>query len=240
MLTDRQVELLQAIINDYISTAEPVGSVEVVKKHNMRYSPATVRNEMAKLIDMGFLEMLHTSSGRVPTRMAYKLYVEQMMEEEELPVLQEIALKQRLWSNRFELGKLLREAAEALADTTKCLSIAVTDDGYVTYAGAANILEYKEYWDIDTAKAALKILDDYETLNRIFQSVIPGEEVYTLIEDEIPVENLKDSAIVFSPFRINDKTGDVAVLGPSRLNYCKTIPMIKYTKGLLEELGGSW
>lgn len=240
MLTERQVELLQAIINDYINTAEPVGSVEIVKNHNLRCSAATIRNEMAKLIDLGFLEMLHTSSGRVPTKMAYKLYIEQMMEEQELPVLQEVALKQRLWSNRFELEKLLRETTLALAEATDCLSIAVTDNGYVTYAGAVNVLEHKEYWDIDIAKSTLKILDDYETLNRIFQSVMPGQETYTLIGDEIPVENLEKSTIIFTPFRIGEKTGNIAILGPSRLNYSKAIPIVKYTKNLLEELGGSW
>jgi transcriptional regulator of heat shock response len=240
MLTERQIELLQAIINDYITTAEPVGSVEIVRNHNLRCSAATIRNEMAKLIDLGFLEMLHTSSGRVPTKMAYKLYIEQMMEEQELPVLQEVALKQRLWSNRFELEKLLRETTLALAEATDCLAIAVTDDGYVTYAGAVKVLEHKEYWDIDIAKATLKILDDYETLNRIFQSVMPGQETYTLIGDEIPVENLDKSTIIFTPFRIGEKTGNIAILGPSRLNYSKTIPVVKYTKKLLEELGGSW
>lgn len=240
MLTERQVELLQAIINDYINTAEPVGSVEIVKNHNLRCSAATIRNEMAKLIDLGFLEMLHTSSGRVPTKMAYKLYIEQMMEEQELPVLQEVALKQRLWSNRFELEKLLRETTLALAEATDCLSLALTDDGYVTYAGAVNVLEHKEYWDIDIAKSTLRILDDYETLNRIFQSVMPGQETYTLIGDEIPVENLDKSTIIFTPFRIGEKTGNIAILGPSRLNYSKTIPVVKYTRKLLEELGGSW
>ena len=240
MLTERQVELLQAIIDDYINTAEPVGSVEIVKSHNLRCSPATVRNEMAKLIDMGFLEMLHTSSGRVPTKMAYKLYIQDLMQEEELPVLQEVALKQRLWSNRFEVEKLLRETTLALADATDCLSIATTDNGFVTYSGASNVLEHKEYWDIDIAKSTLRILDDYETLNRIFQSVMPGQETYTLIGDEIPVENLDKSTIIFTPFRIGEKTGNLAILGPSRLNYSKTIPVVKYTRKLLEELGGSW
>lgn len=240
MLTDRQIELLQAIINDYIDTAEPVGSVEIVKNHNLRCSAATVRNEMAKLIDMGFLEMLHTSSGRVPTKMAYRLYIEQIMEEQEIPVLQEVALKQRLWSNRFELEKLLRETTLALSEATDSLSIATIDDGFVTYAGAMNVLDHKEYWDIDVAKSTLKILDEFETLNRIFQSVMPGQETYTLIGDEIPVENLEKSTLIFTPFRIGEKTGNIAILGPSRLNYSKTIPVIKYTRKLLEELGGSW
>jgi len=239
MLTERQVQLLQAIIDDYITTAEPVGSVEIVKKHNLRCSPATIRNEMAKLIDLGFLEMLHTSSGRVPTRMAYKFYIESMVEEE-LPVLQEVALKQRLWTNRFELEKLLRETVLAIAETTGCLSIATTNEGFVTYAGTVNVLEYKEFWDIDVAKSVLRILDSHEILDRIFQSVTVDKDIYTLIGDEIPVENLDKTTIIFTPYKIGEKSGYLAILGPSRLNYSKVIPTVRYTKKILEELAGSW
>lgn len=240
MLTERQVQLLQAIINNYISTAEPVGSVEIVSKYNLHCSPATIRNEMAKLIDQGFLEMLHTSSGRVPTKMAYRMYIDDLMQEEELPVLQEVALKQRLWTNRFEMEKLLRETTLAVAETTGCLAVATTDDGFVTSAGAVNVLEHKEFWDIDIAKSVLRILDSYEILDKIFQSVTPGREVYTLIGNEIPVENLAKSTIIFTPYQVGDKGGFIAVLGPSRLDYQKVIPVVKYTKKLLEELGGSW
>ncbi len=240
MLTERQIQLLQAIIGDYITTAEPVGSVEIVKKHNLRCSPATIRNEMAKLIELGFLEMLHTSSGRVPTRMAYKLYIDRMMQEEELPVLQEVALKQRLWTNRFEIEKLLRETVLALSEATDCVSIATTDDGFVTYAGAVNVLEYKEFWDIDIAKSVLRILDSHEILDRIFKGITFEKDIYTLIGDEIPVENLDKTTIIFTPYKIGEKTGNLAILGPSRLNYSKVIPMVKYTKKIIEELGGSW
>lgn len=240
MLTERQIQLLQAIISDYINTAEPVGSVEIVKKHNLRCSPATIRNEMAKLIDLGFLEMLHTSSGRIPTRMAYKFYIDSMMEEEELPVLQEVALKQRLWTNRFEVEKLLRETVLALSETTGCLSVATTNEGFVTYAGAVNVLEYKEFWDIDIAKSVLKILDSYEILDRIFQSATFEKDVYTLIGDEIPVENFNNNTIIFAPYKIGEKSGHLAIIGPSRLNYSKVIPVVKYTKKILEELTGSW
>jgi transcriptional regulator of heat shock response len=240
MLTERQLQLLQAIIDDYINTAEPVGSVEIVQKYNLHCSPATIRNEMVKLIDQGFLEMLHTSSGRVPTKMAYRMYIDELMHEEELPVLQEVALKQRLWTNRFEMEKLLRETSLAMSEATGCLSIATTDEGFVTSAGTVNVLEHKEFWDIDIAKSVLRILDSYEILDKIFRSVTPGREVYTLIGDEIPVENLVKSTVIFTPYKVGEKGGFLAILGPSRLNYQKVIPIVKYTRKLLEELGGSW
>ncbi|MFH1648404.1 MAG: hypothetical protein ABIA11_01565 [Patescibacteria group bacterium] len=239
MLTDRQIRLLQAVIDNYIETAEPVGSVEIVKTHNLHCSAATIRNEMAKLIELGFLDMLHTSSGRVPTKMAYKLYIEELMEEEDLPVLQEVALKQRLWTNRFEVEKLLRETTLALSETTDMLAFATIDNGFVTYAGAVNILENKEFYDIDVAKSALRALDSYDILEKIFSSVPENEEVSILIGDEIPVENLDKCSIIFTPYQLSGKSGYIALLGPARTNYQKVIPVIKYTKKTLEELGGS-
>ena len=71
LLDDRKLKILQAIIDDYISTAEPVGSRTIAKKHELGLSSATIRNEMADLEDMGFLEQPHTSAGRVPSDKGY-------------------------------------------------------------------------------------------------------------------------------------------------------------------------
>jgi transcriptional regulator of heat shock response len=240
MLTDRQIQLLEAIINEYIKTAEPIGSVELVSKYNLKCSAATVRNEMARLIDDGFLEMVHTSSGRVPTRLAYRLYLDQIMQEEELPVLQEVAMKQRLWANRFEFEKLLREAVLALAEATKGLAIATTSDGYIVHAGAVNVLENKEFWDIDVAKAALTLLDRYDLLEKILASAQYGNDVKVVLEEEIGLDKLDNCAVVFSQYNVGKKQGYIAVLGPSRNNYAAIIPAVRYTKQLIEELGNSW
>lgn len=240
MLSDRQIQLLQAIISEYIKTAEPVGSVELVDKYNLKFSAATVRNEMAKLIEDGFLQMLHTSSGRVPTRMAYRLYLDQIMHEEEMPVLQEVAMKQRLWSNRFEFEKLLRESVLSLAETSKLLAIATTTDGYIVHAGAVNVLDSKEFWDIDVAKAALSLLDRYDLLEKVFQNAPYGNDVRCVIEEEMGMEKLANCALIFSPYAVGKRSGFIALLGPSRINYAGVIPLVRYTKQLVEELGNSW
>ena len=240
MLTERQITLLKAIIDEYIKSAEPVGSVELVDKYNLKFSAATVRNEMAKLIEEGFLAMLHTSSGRVPTRMAYRMYLDQMLKENELPVLQEVAMKQRLWTTRFEFERLLREAVLALSDVTKNLAIATTSDGYVIHAGAVNVLENKEFWDIDATKAALSILDRFEVLEKIFQRSPYGGDVRCVIEEEIGLDNLKGCTITFSDYNTGKKSGYIALLGPSRMDYCNVLPAVRYTKQLVEELGNSW
>jgi transcriptional regulator of heat shock response len=241
MLTERQINLLNAIIREHIESSEPVGSQVLVKKYNLRYSAATVRNEMAKLLEEGFLDMLHTSSGRVPTPMAYKLFLKEMMEEEELPVLQEVALKQRLWPNRFEFEKMLRQAVIALADITKELAIATTDDGHTVHAGAVNVLDSKEFWDIEVARTALHLLDRHELLQQIFQKAQEGEgDIKCLIGEELGHEKLGSCGIIFTNYSAGKRNGYIALLGPSRMKYQKVIPAIRYTKKLIEELGESW
>ncbi len=95
-MDSRKIKILQAIIDSYINTAEPVGSRTIAKKYNMGISSATIRNEMADLEDMGYLEQLHSSSGRKPSNKGYRLYVDKLME---IPILSEEELY--VIKNRF-------------------------------------------------------------------------------------------------------------------------------------------
>lgn len=83
-LDERKKRILESIIKDYVETAEPVGSRAIVRKHGLNISAATVRNEMADLEDMGYLEQPHTSAGRIPSEMGFRYYVDCMMEKESL------------------------------------------------------------------------------------------------------------------------------------------------------------
>ena len=115
VLTRRQADILKAIIEEYMESAQPIASVELVAKRHLTLSGATVRNVMADLVRNGFLEMMHVSSGRTPTDRAYRFYINDLMEEEPISVLQEMTLKQKIWDNRDETQTLLRSAAEALS-----------------------------------------------------------------------------------------------------------------------------
>ena len=83
-LTQRQVEILKALIEEYIATAEPVGSETLEKKYGLSASPATIRNEMVSLTKLGYLKKNHTSGGRMPTPNGMKFYVKQLMKEKDL------------------------------------------------------------------------------------------------------------------------------------------------------------
>src|SRR5260221_13522235 len=90
-LSPRQIQILKAIIEEYIATAEPVGSETLDKKHNLGVSPATIRNEMVRLTDMKLLAQPHTSAGRSPTPTAMRYYVEQLMKPRDMSVTEEVA-----------------------------------------------------------------------------------------------------------------------------------------------------
>jgi len=152
-LTQRQIEILKTLIEEYIDTAEPVGSETLEKKHSLSASPATIRNEMVKLTDLGYLKKTHVSSGRVPTSQAMKFYVSQLMKEKEPSVAEEVALKEKVWDLRDKENEFLRELTRTLAEKTKTLAVAATDEGDFFFSGYANILDMPEFYDIDFINA---------------------------------------------------------------------------------------
>ena len=125
-LTERKLRILQAIISDYVKTAEPVGSRTISKKYDLGISPATIRNEMADLEEMGYLTHPHTSAGRVPSDMAYRLYVNALMEKKELSKEEKNVIAQRLHSNVYEVEKTIEHAATVLSEITNLTSFALT------------------------------------------------------------------------------------------------------------------
>ncbi len=239
-LTQRQTALLKAIIEEYGESPEPVSSKKIVDQYLSDVSSATIRNEMVELSRKGLLEKPHASAGREPTPMAYRHYINSLMEEKELPVLEEVAIKQRLWQDRFELERLLRNASLALAEGSNVLGVVVTKDGILTSAGAANILDHPEFFDIDVTRAVLSLLDRPEVFQEIFSKAIGDKEVHVLIGDEIGFPGLATCSIVSSPFEVGKREGRISVVGPSRLPYRKVIPLARYVGNLLNEIGRAW
>lgn len=126
LLDDRKLKILQAIIDDYINTAEPVGSRTIAKKHELGLSSATIRNEMADLEEMGFLEQPHTSAGRVPSNKGYRLYVDKLMQINELTENEIEKIKNEMDIRINELSQIIRTASVMMSKLTKYTSMAVT------------------------------------------------------------------------------------------------------------------
>lgn len=235
-LTERQVTILKAIIEEYIETATPVGSEVLEKKYQLRVSPATVRNEMVRLTKAGYLKQPHASAGRTPTKLAFKLYARQLMEEKQLSVSDEVASKEKVWDARFDFDKLMHEAVKALAQRTQDLALAMVDDGKVYHAGYANILSIPEFYDIDLTRSVLSLIDEITEVKKIFSRAFADEEVHLLLGDELGYDYLEPCGMVFCNFDAGSRKGSLGVIGPNRLKYPTVIPTVRYFKGLIEEL----
>lgn len=123
LLDVRKMNILRAIIDDYILTAAPVGSRTLSKRDDIELSPATIRNEMSDLTELGFLEQPHTSAGRVPSEKAYRLYVSNIMDRARLTDEEAEYIRQHLEQRVNEVGDVIKETARMLSGITKYTSV---------------------------------------------------------------------------------------------------------------------
>lgn len=239
-LTSRQTKILKAVIEEYIETAEPVGSETLEKKYSLGISPATIRSEMVKLTEGGYLQQPHSSAGRSPTSTGMKFYIDQLMEEKKLSVSEEAAAREAVWNYRFELDRLLREVTRALALQTRSVAVATIGDD-VYSSGYANILDMPEFYDIDVTRNLLSLVDEVKRLKLIFEKAFGEESVHVLLGEELGQEFLNPCGFVFTHFEAGvDKEGTLGVIGPSRLNYSQVIPTVRYFGDLIGEISKNW
>lgn len=144
-LSERKLKILQAIIADFIRTAEPVGSRTLSKNYDLGISPATIRNEMSDLEELGYLTHPHTSSGRVPSEKAYRLYVNQMMNKHELTLEQKSSIAAQLNDNVTELENMVQRAAHVLSEITNLTAFAMTPRKDLDTLKYINLLPVDDY-----------------------------------------------------------------------------------------------
>lgn len=123
MLTNRQLLILQVIINDFIQSAQPVGSRTLSKKDEITFSSATIRNEMADLEELGFIEKTHSSSGRIPSEKGYRYYVDHLLSPVKLTKTDLDLIHSIFKEKIFELEKTVQKSAQILSDLTNYTSI---------------------------------------------------------------------------------------------------------------------
>jgi len=119
----RKLQILQAVIQDYISSGEPVGSRTIAKKYGMGISPATIRNEMSDLEEMGYLQQPHTSAGRIPSDKAYRLYVDKLMETRNLTPDEAQRIREICNQKTTEIEEIIEQVANILSDITNYTSV---------------------------------------------------------------------------------------------------------------------
>lgn len=235
-LTARQVQILRAVIEEFISTANPVGSETVDKKFSIGVSPATIRNEMVQLTKQGYLAKNHSSAGRVPTPIAMKLYVNELMKEKDLSVADEVSAKEKIWNSRAHTEKMLYQITRVLAEKSNALAITLVDDNQLYHSGYANLLKMPEFYDIKVMRHVLQLIEEYSMLEEIFDSSASENLIQVVYGPELGNKNLDPIGIIHMTFEIDGHPVKIGVLGSSRFDYPYVIPMMKYIRTLIQEI----
>lgn len=337
-MDERKRLILNAIIQDYICSAEPVGSRTLVKRHRIGLSPATIRNEMADLEEMGYLQQPHTSAGRIPSPRGYRFYVNSIMEDYILTPAELNKMEELIAAAGISLSHNPRQLAKLLAAVTSYISliaepadnvqeirhinlipltvasaicIIVLSDGSVKHHtisipegvgpreidalakfinrslqgiqlkninsrllrelkaefagnlslideiynlvrhqlladaqelvmdGATNLLNEPEFRDVDKVREIFKTLEQNEQILKLMEADPRRlEDLAIKIGPEIGLESFTDCSLVVATFNLTDRKVTLGILGPSRMQYAKTIGFIRWLREYFSS-GGS-
>lgn len=196
MLTERQQLILAKVVESFVQNAEPVGSRTISKRDDIRYSAATVRNEMADLEEQGFLQQPHTSSGRIPTNKGYRFYVDNLVKPRALEV-QDIATIQRYFAKRMhELEQVFQQTALIISQLTNYTSIVLGPEVF------HNKLKHLQLIPLSDRKAvAIMVTDTGHVENR---SIAVPE--HTMLSELEKLVNLLNDKLAGVPlYRIRSK-----------------------------------
>lgn len=233
-MTERQQLILAAIIEQHAEIAAPIGSVMLAKLFGV--SSATIRSEMAKLEEMGFIIQPHTSAGRIPTDAGYRFYVNALNEAHaEQPQLLDRsarAIDARVNTQGDRADRAIRGAVDSLVDLTHNLGLAtIGDELYLS--GIGNLFSQPEFLHGEQAQAVARLLDNIEPWLR---EAAPNEPLNVYIGSENPIGKASGATLIISRFRSPYSDNSyIGVLGPTRQSYDRVMRLVRHAGAMLEE-----
>jgi heat-inducible transcriptional repressor len=214
-LSERKKKILKAIVEQYVATAEPVGSKAIAADPELSLSSATIRNEMADLTAMGLLEQPHTSAGRIPSPQGYRVYVNELMNEHRLSLEETQEINRALKQKMSQLDSLLADAGKVVSELTSYPAYALT-----TQVGQRTVQRYDLiHVDAETVIAVL-LLDDGTAENRVMK--FPGgidkglvqrlSTVFNASFTRLTAQEIDSTAIRAAEKSLGDEIGAAAAL----------------------------
>lgn len=219
-MNTRQSKLLAAIIDQFIATAEPVGSRRLLEAAHFSISSATIRSEMMALEDEGFLVQPHVSAGRIPTAIGYRMYVQQFMEPSH---------DERVVRRKFETLKeqyLMRKDQERVYEAVALLAQMIPNVSFATvphrdqvfYMGFANVLRQPEFReDALLASSVAEVLE--HRLASLLSSISIDENIRYYIGEEHLLRELQSCSLMVTSYKVRRQEGVIGILGPMRMDY---------------------
>jgi len=231
-MTERQKQILSAIVEQYAEVAAPVGSSLLAKVFGV--SSATIRAEMAELEHLGYIRQPHTSAGRIPTDSGYRFYVNSLADG---TVSQPEKRAERALSARVQHGGLpertIRNAVDTLVELTHNLGLA-TIGNQLYMSGLGNLFGQPEFVSGQQVQQVARLLDNLEPWLR---EAAPNEPLSVFIGSENPIGRSAGVTLIISRFRspFSDHSY-IGILGPTRQSYRDTMALVAHTGKTLEDV----
>ncbi len=238
-LSLRQNNILRGVIETHIETTQPVGSRSIAEKYATSFSPATIRNEMGALEEMGYLSHPHTSSGRLPTDCGYRYYLDHTpfedhseeslsrLKKELVPAASPQMLEEFLDHVSLLLSSLSQEVGLTLMPGAEAKTSSKSGRTRLALQGLPYILEKPEFQDVRKVRNLLGVFEEKVTLTQWVLTHVDSEHVSVSVGHEHSQEALEDCSIVAARYDAGEnRRGVIAILGPKRMAYRQIIPLV--------------
>lgn len=247
-LSPRQQSILNRVVDTHIETAQPVGSHFITHLYTdlyrKSYSPATVRHEMGVLEERGYLTHPHPSAGRIPTDRGYRYYLDHGMAAETLPSEMFEEVTGDLEESVHEMESLAERASMILSKLSDQVSTVLlpargrqASPYRVFLRGTDRMVEKPEFQDTRKLRALLKVLEDKTDLTHFLTALVEEGGIKIFIGHENTSAALQDCAVVSASIEFHeDSVGVIAVIGPTRMKYSRTIPLVQEMAKTLSRL----
>ncbi len=230
MLDNRREVILKLIVEDYIQSAEPVGSKQLGDRHNLDVSPATIRAAMSLLEQEGYLRQPHTSAGRIPTEKAYVYYLQHVVELT-TPTSREFS---KQIEEQDTVEHTLKALAHQLVDASGETAIVAFDPGWSYYTGVSNLFAKPDFGEMALLRSVSMWIDQFDAVLAALYDRIDNERV-VYIGSQNPFGN--QMATILVKYQLGNKQeGIVGLVGPLRMNYARNIALVEEARELMEQM----
>lgn len=232
-IDERKQKVLQIIVEDYVNSAEPIGSKAVTEKHRLEASPATIRFDMADLEKKGFIKKPHTSAGRIPSDKGYRFFIDQIMEIEDLARKHTELIRARI--EKAERDSLLEVVGNILSDLSGNTSIVITSDKHnnIYVSGISRMLRQPEFNMSQQICDVVETIEHHSAISGLLNEYTEEKEDLSIhIGEENRCKALKKCSVAATPFK---ERGIISIVGPTRMDYKKVSAILRYFADILEE-----
>ncbi len=237
-LSDRQSQILIAVVEEYVKNAKPVGSAELQESCQFPFSSATIRTEMTELERLGFLYQPHISSGRVPTDTGYRYFVNYITEKrlQKMKTGEQNKLQEELLKLKVREKMLARTLAKLMSTFSHNLAITgLLKEKEFFESGMKELISQPDFQNVDEICQIAEVIDYLdENIDKLVKKMKP-DKVETFIGSESFFTNSGGCSIVISECLLpGGEKGIVAILGPKRMEYRKNISIVENVVRFLE------